>query len=229
MPAGSGSTAARCPSLPLSKCEVRGRHARTHGWRGDRAAGRPIIILGQPAITTEGLPMKTMRAVQVPRPGGPLELVERPIPEPGTGQVRMKVHACGVCHSDSLVKEGLMPGIEYPRVPGHEVVGVIDAVGEGVVGWNGGEQVGVGWHGGYCGRCEQCRRGDFFACVTQQVTGLTFDGGYGQYMVAPVSAVARFPQGLSPVEAAPLLCAGITTYNALRNSGATGGEVVAVL
>jgi D-arabinose 1-dehydrogenase-like Zn-dependent alcohol dehydrogenase len=139
------------------------------------------------------------------------------------------VLACGICHSDSLVKEGAWPGIQYPRVPGHEVAGVIDAVGAGVTQWKPGERVGVGWHGGYCGRCDPCRRGDFFACVTGQVTGLTFDGGYAEYMIAPASAVARMPAELPPVDAAPLMCAGITTFNALRNGGARPGEVVAVL
>ncbi len=173
--------------------------------------------------------MATMRVVQVPRPKGPFEIVERPIPEPGAGSVRIKVQACGVCHSDSIVKEGAFPGIQYPRVPGHEVAGVIDAVGAGVVSWTPGQRVGVGWHGGYCGHCDHCRRGDFFACQTGQVTGLTFDGGYAEYMIAPTSAVARFPDELPAGEAAPLMCAGITTFNALRNSGARPGDVVAVL
>jgi D-arabinose 1-dehydrogenase-like Zn-dependent alcohol dehydrogenase len=173
--------------------------------------------------------MATMRVVQVSRANGPLEVVERPIPEPSAGTVRIKVQVCGICHSDALVKDGTFPGIAYPRVPGHEVAGTIDAVGPGVAGWKIGQPVGVGWHGGYCGSCQQCRRGDFFACETGQVTGLTFDGGYGEYMVAPVSAVARMPDTLPPVEAAPLLCAGITTFNVLRNSGARPGDVVAVL
>jgi len=158
-----------------------------------------------------------------------LEIVERPIPNPGPGWVRIKVQACGICHSDSLIKEGAWPGIEYPRVPGHEVAGVIDAVGSGVPGFAPGQRVGVGWHGGYCGHCDHCRRGEFFACVTGQVTGISFDGGYGEYMVAPASAVARMPADLPPVDAAPLMCAGITTFNALRNSGARPGDVVAVL
>jgi len=173
--------------------------------------------------------MATMRVVQIPRPNGPFEIVQRPIPEPGAGAVRIKVQACGICHSDSLVKEGLMPGIQYPRVPGHEVAGVIDAVGPGVAGWAPGQRVGVGWNGGYCGECDHCRRGEFFACVTGQVTGLTYDGGYAEYLVAPLSAVARMPAELSPADAAPLLCAGITTFNALRNSGARAGDLVAVL
>jgi D-arabinose 1-dehydrogenase-like Zn-dependent alcohol dehydrogenase len=173
--------------------------------------------------------MAKMRVVQVPRPKGAFEIVERPIPEPGPATLRIKVQACGVCHSDSMVKEGLFPGIEYPRVPGHEVAGVVDAIGPGVSGWAPGQKVGVGWHGGYCGVCDPCRRGNFFACVTGQITGLTFDGGYGEYMIAPISAVARMPAELSPELAAPLMCAGITTFNALRNSGAGPGEVVAVL
>jgi D-arabinose 1-dehydrogenase-like Zn-dependent alcohol dehydrogenase len=170
-----------------------------------------------------------MRVAQVPGAKRAFEIVERPIPEPRSETIRIKVAACGICHSDSLVREGLWPGIQYPRVPGHEVAGTIDAIGEGVVGWVPGQRVGVGWHGGYCGRCDPCRRGDLFACETQQITGISFDGGYGEYMIAPVSAVARFPDDLSPVEAAPLLCAGITTFNALRNSGARPGDVVAVL
>jgi len=168
-----------------------------------------------------------MRVAQVSRPKGPLEIVERPVPEPGPGWVRIKVLACGICHSDSVVKEGLFPNIKYPRVPGHEVAGVIDAAGPGVAGWQVGQRVGVGWNGGYCGQCDYCRRGEFFACVNGQVTGIHFDGGYGEYMVAPISAVARMPAELSPVEAAPLMCAGLTTFNALRNSGARPGDVVA--
>jgi D-arabinose 1-dehydrogenase-like Zn-dependent alcohol dehydrogenase len=169
-----------------------------------------------------------MRVVQVSRPNGPFELVERPLPEAAAGLIRIKVQACGVCHSDSVVKTGAVPGMQYPRVPGHEVVGVIDAVDAGVVGLARGQRVGVGWNGGYCGHCEPCVRGNFFACETHQVTGLTFDGGYAEYMIAPATAVARFPDALPPIESAPLLCAGITTFNALRNSGAGPGEVVAV-
>ncbi|HEX3953862.1 MAG TPA: alcohol dehydrogenase [Stellaceae bacterium] len=174
--------------------------------------------------------MAKMRVVQVPQAKGPLELVERDIPQPGAGQVRVKVQACGVCHSDSVTKEGLFPGIQYPRVPGHEVIGLVDALGAGVSGWSAGQRVGVGWHGGNCGYCDACRRGDAFACETETlVTGLTSDGGYADYMTAPVSALARVPDDLSSVDAAPLMCAGITTFNALRNSGARPGEVVAVL
>ncbi|HXK01441.1 MAG TPA: alcohol dehydrogenase [Verrucomicrobiae bacterium] len=174
--------------------------------------------------------MAKMRAVQVSRAGGPLEIVEREIPAPAAGSVRVKVEACGICHSDALVKDGGFPGLLYPRVPGHEVVGVIDAVGQGVQGWRTGQRVGVGWHGGQCGYCTNCRRGDFFACQTATlVTGITSDGGYAEYMVSPASALAAVPDELSPAEAAPLMCAGITTFNALRHSGAGPGELVAVL
>jgi len=171
-----------------------------------------------------------MRAVQIPRAGGSFELNERDIPDPQPGWVRIKIEACGVCHSDSLVKEGLWPGIEYPRVPGHEVIGVVDAVGEGVKPWKDGQRVGVGWHGGNCGYCDHCRRGEFFACeVALLTTGISFDGGYAEYMVAPAEALALVPDELSAVDGAPLMCAGVTTFNALRNSGARGGDVVAVL
>ena len=170
-----------------------------------------------------------MRVAQVARRGGPIEIVERPIPAPDAGCVRIRVLACGICHSDSLTKEGHYPGIQYPRVPGHEVAGVIDAVAPGITGWQTGQKVGVGWNGGYCGHCEPCRRGEFFACVTHQVTGVTYDGGYAEYMIAPASAVALMPQDLPPLEAAPLMCAGLTTFNALRNSTARPGDVVAVL
>ncbi len=173
--------------------------------------------------------MATMRVVQVSRPRGDFEIVERQMPEPVPGTVRIKVEACGICHSDSVTKEGLFPGIQYPRVPGHEVAGVIDAIGPGVPGWAPGQRVGVGWNGGYCGYCDHCRRGAFFACVRGQITGITYDGGYGEYMIAPASAVALMPADLPPVDAAPLMCAGVTTFNALRNSGARPGDVVAVL
>src|SRR5437016_8164 len=173
--------------------------------------------------------MAAMRVVQVSRPNGPFEIVERPIPGPGAGTVRIKVLACGICHSDSLTKEGAYPGLQYPRIPGHEVAGVIDAVGSGVASWKSGDRVGVGWNGGYCGHCDRCRRGEFFACETGQVTGITYDGGYGEYLIAPASAVARMPAELPPSDAAPLMCAGVTTFNALRNSGARPGDVVAVL
>jgi D-arabinose 1-dehydrogenase-like Zn-dependent alcohol dehydrogenase len=174
--------------------------------------------------------MPKMRVVQVPRPNGPLELVEREIPPPGPGTVRVKIEACGICHSDVFTKDGLIPGIQYPRVPGHEVAGVIDAVGPGIAGWRDGQRVGVGWHGGHCGACDSCRRGDFVTCrVAPQVPGIAYDGGYADYMIAPAGALARIPDELSAAEAGPLLCAGITTFNALRNSGARPGDLVAVL
>jgi D-arabinose 1-dehydrogenase-like Zn-dependent alcohol dehydrogenase len=173
--------------------------------------------------------MPKMRAVQVPKPKAPLEIVERDIPEPGAGMVRIRVEACGVCHSDSMTVEGLAPGIEYPRVPGHEVVGVVDVVGAGVTDFAPGQRVGVGWVGGFDGQCNACRRGDFFACRTGRVTGIASDGGYAEYMIARAEALARFPDGLVPSEAAPLLCAGLTSFNALRNSGARPGDLVAVV
>ena len=171
--------------------------------------------------------MTTMRAVQVPEAGGDFELVERPIPAPAPGQVRIKVAACGICHSDAFVKDGAFP-MEYPRVPGHEVVGTVDALGEGVTGWRSGQRVGVGWHGGHCRQCDSCRSGDFVTCREQQICGIAYDGGYAEYMVAPVEALAAVPDALSDAAAAPLLCAGVTTYNALRHSGAVAGDVVAV-
>jgi D-arabinose 1-dehydrogenase-like Zn-dependent alcohol dehydrogenase len=172
-----------------------------------------------------------MRAVQVPRAGGPLELVERPIPEPGPRAVRIKVEACGICHSDVMTKEGHWPGIEFPRVPGHEVIGTIDALGADVPPrWKVGQRVGVGWHAWHCGYCDACRRADFFACQTGiQVTGISFDGGYADYMIAPATALALVPAELRAAEAAPLMCAGLTTFNALRHSGARPGDVVAIL
>jgi alcohol dehydrogenase len=174
--------------------------------------------------------MAKMRAVQVVHAGGPFEIVEREIPEPGSGMVRIKVQACGVCHSDEVTKQGMFPGIQYPRVPGHEVIGVIDGVGQNVPRWTAGQRVGVGWNGGYCGYCDSCRRGNFFACETStQVTGVTRDGGYADYMIAPASAIAVVPAELSPEEGAPLMCAGVTTFNCLRNSGARPGDVVAVI
>ena len=174
--------------------------------------------------------MAKMRVVQVSRPKGPFELVEREIPEPGAGAIRIKVQACGICHSDILTKEGLYPGIQYPRVPGHEVAGVVDAVGSGVAQWKVGQRVGVGWHGGHCGYCDSCRRGDFLTCqVAPQVTGISYDGGYAEYMIAPASVAALIPDELQPTDAGPLMCAGITTFNSLRNSGARPGDLVAVL
>ena len=170
----------------------------------------------------------TYRAVQSTQPGK-LELVERELTPPPAGHVRIRVEACGVCHSDSLVVEGHLPGFKYPRVPGHEAIGVIDAVGPDVTWWKVGQRVGVGWNGGYCGHCDHCRRGDLFACVTSPVTGITFDGGFAEYTIVPASAVALMPDGLPSVDAAPLMCAGLTTFNALRNSGARPGDVVAIL
>ena len=174
--------------------------------------------------------MSKMRAVQITRPNGQFEIVEREIPAPGAGSVRIKVEACGVCHSDSVTKEGTWPGIQYPRVPGHEVAGIIDAVGQGVAGWTPGHRVGVGWHGGHCGYCDSCRRGDFVTCqIAPQVPGITYDGGYAEYMIAPAGALALIPEVLSFVDAGPLMCAGITTFNSLRNSGARPGDLVAIL
>jgi D-arabinose 1-dehydrogenase-like Zn-dependent alcohol dehydrogenase len=169
-----------------------------------------------------------MKVAQISKPGGDFEIVERDIPEPEAGQVRIKVHACGVCHSDVLTKEGLWPGIQYPRIPGHEVAGVIDEVGSGVSTWKIGQRVGVGWHGGQDGTCRECRRGDFRNCRNLKISGISYDGGYQQYMVAPIEALVAVPDGLNDAEAAPLLCAGITTYNALRHSGALPGDLVAV-
>ena len=171
-----------------------------------------------------------MRSVQVASAKGDFELVEREIPEPGAGAVRLKIQACGICHSDSIVKEGTLPGIRYPRVPGHEIAGIIDAIGAGVRGWTVGQRAGIGWHGGHCGYCDSCRRGDFITCRNApQVPGITYDGGYADYMLAPAEALALIPDDLSAVEAAPMMCAGITTFNSLRHSGARPGDLVAVL
>ncbi len=173
--------------------------------------------------------MAKMRAVQVTSANGPFEMIEREIPEPGARQVRVKVEACGLCHSDSLTKMGIWPGIQYPRVPGHEIAGVIDAVGAQVPEWKAGQRVGIGWHGGHCGYCERCRRGDFITCVRGQIPGITYDGGYQDYVLAPFEALALIPDELSPIEAGPLMCAGITTFNSLRHSGAKPGDLVAIL
>ncbi len=169
-----------------------------------------------------------MKAIQISKAGGNFEVVERPIPEPVRGQVRIKVEACGICHSDALVKEGHWPGLQYPRVPGHEVAGRIDKVGEGVTSWKVGQRVGVGWHGGHCFVCDACRRGDFIVCQNEKITAIHFDGGYQEYMIAPAEGVAAMPDDLPADEAAPLMCAGITVYNALRNAGARAGDLVAV-
>ena len=170
-----------------------------------------------------------MKVAQIPKAGAAFEIVEREIPKPGAGQVRIKVEACGVCHSDVLTKDGSWPGIQYPRVPGHEVAGIIDELGAGVAEWKKGQRAGVGWHGGQDGTCLACRRGDFRNCRNLKIPGISYDGGYQQYMVAPVEALVAIPESLAAAEAAPLLCAGITTYNALRHSGALPGDLVAVL
>ena len=169
-----------------------------------------------------------MKMAQVPKAGGDFTIVEGAIPEPAAGQVRVKVEACGVCHSDVLVKEGLWPGIQFPRVPGHEIAGRIDAVGAGVTTWKQGQRVGVGWHGGHCFVCEPCRRGDFAMCLNRKITGIDFDGGYAEYMIARAEALAAIPDELPAEEAGPFMCAGVTVYNALRNSGARGGDTVAI-
>jgi D-arabinose 1-dehydrogenase-like Zn-dependent alcohol dehydrogenase len=179
-------------------------------------------------MATTKFAIAPMKAAQVPKPGADFEIVEREFPNPSAGQVRIKVQACGVCHSDVFTKEGQWPGIQYPRVPGHEVVGIIDELGAGVSEWKQGQRVGVGWHGGHDGTCRACRRGDFRNCQNLKVPGISYDGGYEQYMVAPVEALVAMPESLGAAEAAPLLCAGITTYNALRHSGALPGDLVAV-
>jgi len=180
-------------------------------------------------MATTKVGISPMKAAQIPKPGADFEIVEREIPKPGPGEVRIKIQACGVCHSDVFTKEGSWPGIQYPRIPGHEVVGTIDELGAGVSGWKQEQRIGVGWHGGHDGTCLACQRGDFRNCRNLKVPGISYDGGYEQYMVAPVEALTAMPESLSDVEAAPLLCAGITTYNALRHSGAMPGDLVAVL
>jgi len=169
-----------------------------------------------------------MKVAQISKPGGNFELVEREIPQPGAGHVRVKVEACGICHSDVLVKDGMWPGLQYPRVPGHEVAGHVDALGDGVTNWKKGDRVGVGWHGGHDFVCDQCRRGDFAMCLNRKITGIDFDGGYAEYMVAPAEALAAIPDELTAEDAGPFMCAGVTVFNALRNSGARAGDVVAV-
>ncbi len=172
--------------------------------------------------------MAKMKVAQVPKAGGDFEIVEREIPSPSRGQVRVKVQACGICFSDHYVKDGLWPGLQFPRVPGHEIAGVIDDVGSGVTTWKKGDRVGVGWHGGQDNTCPACRAGDFANCENGAITGFNFDGGFEEYMLAPIEAIARIPDALEPAEAAPLLCAGITTFNSLRHSGAVPGDLVAV-
>jgi D-arabinose 1-dehydrogenase-like Zn-dependent alcohol dehydrogenase len=180
-------------------------------------------------MATTTVAVAAMKMAAIPKPGADFEILEREIPKPGAGYVRIKVQACGVCHSDVFTKEGSWPGIQYPRVPGHEVVGIIDEVGAGVSEWKKGQRIGVGWHGGRDGTCRECRRGDFRNCRNLKIPGISYDGGYQQFMVAPVEALAAIPEGLDAAEAAPLLCAGITTFNALRHSGAFPGDLVAVV
>src|SRR3989440_4303200 len=179
-------------------------------------------------MATTEVAVAPMKVAQVPAPGADFQIVEREIPKPGAGHVRIKVQACGVCHSDALTKEGLWPGIQYPRVPGHEVVGIIDEGGDGVSEWTKGQRVGVGWHGGQDGTCTACRRGDFGNCRNHKIAGISYDGGYQEYMISPVEALAAIPESLDAAEAGPLLCAGITTFNSLRHSGASPGDLVAV-
>ncbi len=173
--------------------------------------------------------MATMRVVQVAEPNGAFSLVERPVPAPGSGEVRVRVEACGICHSDMLGRTGGFPGVKYPIVLGHEIAGIIDAVGSGAADWRPGQRVGVGWHGGHCGTCAACRHGDFVNCANLKIPGINIDGGYAEYMIAPIEALALIPDDLTSLEAAPLLCAGITTFNAIRNSPARGGDTVAIL
>lgn len=172
--------------------------------------------------------MPKMKVAVVPKPGADFEIVDREIPQPGAGHVRIRVQACGICFSDHMVRDGVWPGLTYPRSPGHEVAGTIDEVGAGVTTWKKGQRVGVGWHGGQDGTCLACRRGDFGNCVAGKITGFTYDGGYAEYMLAPIEALASMPESLDPAEAAPLLCAGITTFNSLRHSGAVPGDLVAI-
>jgi D-arabinose 1-dehydrogenase-like Zn-dependent alcohol dehydrogenase len=175
-----------------------------------------------------GIAIATMKVVRVPKPGADFEIVDLEIPSPRRNEVRIKVKACGICHSDVLTKEGAWPGIEYPRVPGHEVTGIVDKVGADVSEWKEGQRVGVGWHGGHDGTCPACRRGDFRNCANLKIPGISYDGGYQEYMLAPSDAVVALPATLADAEAAPLLCAGITTYNSLRHSGALPGDLVAI-
>src|SRR5712672_3312494 len=179
-------------------------------------------------MTTARVAVALMKAAQVTKPGGSFEITEREIPQPGAAEIRIKVQACGICHSDAFTKDGSWPGIQYPRIPGHEVVGLVDELGDRVTEWKKGQRVGVGWHGGHDGTCRACQRGDFRNCQNLKVPGISYDGGYQQYMIAPVEAVVAIPESLSDTEAAPLLCAGITMFNSLRHSGAFPGDLVAV-
>src|SRR6266536_195508 len=179
-------------------------------------------------MSTTKVAIAPMKVAQIPKAGADFQIVEREIPMPGVAQVRIKVQACGVCHSDVLTKEGAWPGIQYPRVPGHEVAGVIDELGAGVKEWQKGQRVGVGWHGGQDGTCLACRRGDFVNCANVKICGISYDGGYQEYMVAPVEALAQMPESLDAAEAAPLMCAGVTTFNSLRHSGALPSDLVAI-
>lgn len=179
-------------------------------------------------MATTKVAIRPMKVAQISKAGGDFEIVEREIPKPVQGQVRVKVQACGVCHSDVFVKDGFWPGIEYPRIPGHEVVGILDELGAGVSEWKVGQRVGIGWHGGQDGTCLSCRRGDFRNCRNLKIPGISYDGGYQQYMLAPIEALAAIPESLESVEAAPLLCAGLTTFNSLRHSGVLPGDLVAV-
>jgi D-arabinose 1-dehydrogenase-like Zn-dependent alcohol dehydrogenase len=211
---------------------VRGSDSRSRGTHTGltnyaRRAGRGAPLPQYPRVRRQ-IHAEDTRRPSGP-PNGPLELVERDLPEPGRGEVRVKVQACGICHSDSFVKEGTFPGITYPRVPGHEIAGVIDALGPDVIGWRVGQRVGVGWFGGHCGRCEPCRRGRLIDCRNLRIPGITYDGGYAEAMVTPAESLAVIPDNLVATDAAPLLCAGVTTYNALRQSGAMAGDVVAIL
>src|SRR5947209_3130186 len=219
--------------MALRRLRYAAAHCGIHKFvRGFSEHRNPSDVEGHQHISRRVLDvfMPKIRAVQVSRAKAALEIVEREIPEPGPGSVRIKVQACGICHSDTLTKDGVLPLVQYPRVPGHEVVGVVEAVGSGLARWAPGQRVGVGWHGGNCGYCDACRRGNFFACQTfTAITGITYDGGYAEYMIARAEALALVPDELSPVEAAPLMCAGVTTFNCLRNSGARPGELVAVL
>ena len=179
-------------------------------------------------MATMTIGVATMKAAQVPKKGADFQVVERKVPQPGPGEVRLKVQACGVCHSDALTKDGLWPGIQYPRIPGHEIAGIVDELGAGVSAWKLGQRAGVGWHGGQDNTCRECRRGDFRNCRNLRIPGISYDGGYQEYMIAPVEALVAIPDTLSAVDAAPLLCAGITTYNSLRHSGALPGDLVAI-